>query len=285
MSQAIQPRIHILESAAWKDGVITLLEPSSPYRPWRYTFADTLPGDYVMFVLGTDPVSVLTTLGRIESDGNFGWVSDIELRRSDLVDLGTLAMLLDTPELVTGWRLESDAAEQVILTLHDHALYGRPYQRWGQSSMAAARKLLHFRGACEACRTGIDLTSADARDQIVVHTADPLRRPAPALPVGADPRRTSSTGGEASLRESARDWPAVLCRDCHQRMRDSGVASLIDFVFTLHPSCPVCGERRSERIVYGSPVNPVWWTPWANIGGCGVKDEKWHCQRCWHRWA
>lgn len=43
MAQTIHHRLHILEAADWMDGVITLLEPRSPYRPWRYAFGSPGP--------------------------------------------------------------------------------------------------------------------------------------------------------------------------------------------------------------------------------------------------
>jgi hypothetical protein len=134
MPQTIHHRLHILEAADWKDGVITLLEPRSPYQPWRYAFGESRPGDYAILVLGTDPVSVLTVLGRIDHEGGLGGAV-LDPRRADLVDLTTLAMLLELgEEPFANWRLDDDAAERVILALHQSPVYGAPYYRWSHSS-------------------------------------------------------------------------------------------------------------------------------------------------------
>lgn len=118
MSQTIHHRLHIIEAADWKDGVITLLEPSSPYRPWRYAFGETRPGDYAILALGTDPVSVLTVLARIDPEGGFGGALLDRWRfRVDLVDLTTLAMVLDLSDAFASWHLVDDDAERVILAL------------------------------------------------------------------------------------------------------------------------------------------------------------------------
>ena len=130
MSQTIHHRLHILEAADWKDGVITLLNPDSPYRPWRYAFGEARPGDYAMLVLGTDPVSVVTVLARIGDEGGLdGSMLDLRRYRADLVDLATLAMVLDLPDAFTSWRLDDDDAERVILALHESRVYGKPFRR------------------------------------------------------------------------------------------------------------------------------------------------------------
>ena len=86
MTKSIHHRLHILEAADWKDGVITLLDPSSPYRPWRYAFGETRPGDCALLVLGTDPVSVLTVLGRIDDKGGLDGCTFSQQYQLNLVD-------------------------------------------------------------------------------------------------------------------------------------------------------------------------------------------------------
>ena len=44
--------------------------------------------------------------------------------------------------------------------------------RFGHSSVAAARVLLHSRGRCSGCDFGIDLTGEDARDAVHIRTVD-----------------------------------------------------------------------------------------------------------------
>ena len=53
---------HIVEGNNWKDAVIALFEPESPYRPWRHGFGKAHAGDPVAVVVYTDPASVLTRL-------------------------------------------------------------------------------------------------------------------------------------------------------------------------------------------------------------------------------
>jgi len=286
MPQTIHHRLHILEAADWKGGVITLLNPDSPYRPWRYAFGEARPGDYAMLALGTDPASVLTMLARVDEGGGLDG-AQLATRRSslDLVDLTTLAMMFDLSGAFDTWRLDDDDAEQMILTLHESRVYGGPFYRWGHSSVVAARNLLQFSGDCHGCDKPIDLSGNDARDRVHVHTVDPLSRPEPHLPI-----RTGSTPGprwsyRAGLRASAVDWPAVLCGRCHHRMSDEGFTSFVAFRFAQHPQCPRCGGGRTQRIVYGMPVDPDAWGPWLAMGGCCRRDEQWCCDICEHEWC
>ncbi len=133
MERTIHHRLHLVEAADWKDGVITLLAPDSPYRPWRYAFGDSRPGDYAVMVLGTDPVSVLTLLGRIDHEGGLGGAlfNDHWLGGSNLVDLATLATVLDLDDAFTTWRFTDDDAERVILALHESRVRRRPVPALG----------------------------------------------------------------------------------------------------------------------------------------------------------
>jgi hypothetical protein len=70
--QTITERLHIVEGSEWKDAVIALLEPESPYRPWRLGFGEAHADDPVAIVLNTDPTSVLTKLAYIGDDGDPG---------------------------------------------------------------------------------------------------------------------------------------------------------------------------------------------------------------------
>lgn len=38
-------------------------------------------------------------------------------------------------------------------------------------------------------------------------------------------------------------------------------------------------------ICCGLPAHLEDWGPWAAVGGCCPKDEKWHCSLCNHNWA
>ena len=59
MELSTDHRLHVAQSTDWKDAVITLVEPRSPYSPWRYGTVEAHEGDAVAFVLNTDPPSVL----------------------------------------------------------------------------------------------------------------------------------------------------------------------------------------------------------------------------------
>ena len=151
MPQTIHHRLHILEAADWKAGVITLLEPRSPYRPWRYAFGEARPGDYAILVLGTDPASVLTVLARVGDEGGLSGALVNRGYSADVVDLTTLAMMLDLGDSAfSSWRIDDDDAERVILALHESPVYGEPCYRWGHSSTVAARNLLSSRASVMA---------------------------------------------------------------------------------------------------------------------------------------
>lgn len=156
--------------------------------------------------------------------------------------------------------------------------------RWGHSSVAAARILLKGGSKCVSCQEEIDLTGPDARDAVHVHTVDPVPRPQPDPPIRTFHKPGPPRPHQAWLRQTARDWPGVLCRRCHVRMRDGNFRSLIDFQFSCHPECSECGARRTRRIGYGEPSDPGSWAPWRHMGGCCPRDEQWHCQVCDHEW-
>lgn len=284
MTQTIHHRLHILEAADWKDGIITLLELRSPYRPWRYASAAARPGDYALVILGTDPVSALTVLARVGDEGLGGAVAALQRHDADLADISTLARVFDLDaNLFTTWRLDDTDAERVILALHESRVLGDPYDRLGHSSLVAARNLLRFNGDCHGCGEEIDLSGDDARDRVHVHTVSPPRRPEPDSPVRtAD--AASIRHGAPWLREGATDWPAVVCRRCRDTMRDSGHDNFIEFRFAEHPQCPYCSGKRTQMIQYGMPTEPWAWGPWLAIGGCCPTDEKWRCTLCDHKW-
>ncbi|MEZ0339896.1 hypothetical protein ACAG25_07925 [Mycobacterium sp. pV006] len=285
MQQPVQHRLHIVEAPDWKDAIITLLEPESPYQPWRYGFGEAHERDRVLLVLGTDPVSVVTRLADIGDDVrphgakfSMGW------RGADVVDLATLAGLLDLgDDVFTDWRIDGEDAESIVLRLTDCRLPGEPFGRFGHSTMVAARNLLRFSGRCDGCDDLIDLRGSDARDNIFVHTVDPLPRPAPPSPVTT--REAAVSRGWAAVRSTTGDWPAVVCRDCRDRIRLGEFASFMDFRFREHPVCPRCGSRRSHRIMYGMPNDPESIPPFVYAAGCCVREQQWHCGVCDHEWV
>lgn len=288
MTQTITERLHIVEGIDWKEAVIALLEPNSPYRPWRHGFGEAHAGDPVAVVLNTDPVSVMTEVARIGDDGNPGCaVVDMPFWGSELLDLTGLAMLLDLRRVLTAWRLDGDAAVKMSLALSECRYPSEPRNRFGHTSLAAARTLLQSGGACDGCDDDIDFGVADAKKQVHVHTVDPYCRPAPT------PTIVPRTGGSKypppipctpPFRFGAADWPAVLCRHCHRRMNAGGFRRFLDFKFEQHPCCPRCGNRRSLSIFYGMASDPSNLSPWLHIGGCCVSEEAWHCSFCRHEW-
>lgn len=285
MPQTIRHRLHVLEAADWKAGIITLLEPGSPYQPWRYGFAEARPGDYAVLILGTDPVSVLTALARIDTEEwPGGAMLDLPRYGADVVDLTTLSMMLDLGDAFTTWRFDDDEAERVIHALHESPVYGEPFYRWGHSSVAAARNLLRFDGDCDGCGATIDLTGPEARRQLHIHMAEPLLRPQPYSPIWSAAWPVESQRQHVYPTDAAADWPAVICRPCHDRMRGGGHTSFVDFKFATHPQCPHCGARRTKAICYGMPANFREWGPWLLRGGCCPKDEDWYCDVCEHSW-
>ena len=55
-------RIHIAEGWHWKDALISVIEPRSPYRAW-HAATDIAAGEAFVGVLDTDPPSVLAGVG------------------------------------------------------------------------------------------------------------------------------------------------------------------------------------------------------------------------------
>lgn len=267
------PRLHIVYADDWKDAVITLLEPYSPYRPWRCGDAHADQGDLVAYVLNTDPASVLTVTARIETDGS---PLDAEFERPlfqpMLAEMSTLAMLAGVHTSIDiDWALNGDGAARFDKALDGCRYISPPASRFGHNSMAAARTLMLFSGTCEGCLRPIDLTGPDARDEIFVHTVEPYGRPE-----RSDWRRWR-------ISDSV-DWSAVICRGCRDRMNTEGFGRFVDFKFAQHPACPECGARRTRATFYGMPSDPSNIRPWAYAAGCCVRSEEWLCDECEHEW-
>ncbi|BDX32216.1 hypothetical protein TUM20985_27630 [Mycobacterium antarcticum] len=269
MEHVLDHRLHVVETTDWKDAVIALLEPRSPYQPWRYGTDEAEEGDTVAFVLNTDPPSVLADVARLETDAHPRTaVFERPLRQPNLVELSTLAKVLGLEVWAArGWSFGGDDAIKLELSLDECRYWCAPASRFGHNSMAAARTLLRFDGQCDGCERDIDLTMSGARDQVVVHTVDPHTRPQP-----------------GSLDVNVGDWPAVLCRSCRNRMDEMGFASFVDYKGVLHPPCPGCGARRTRRTFYGMPSDFMNIPPWLNAGGCCPEPEEWWCFACGHSW-
>lgn len=264
------PRLHLVQSDDWKDAVITLLEPCSPYRPWRCGTTTARQGDLVAYVLDTDPASVLTETARVGASGSpLDAAFERPLYKPTIIELSTLAMLVDLHMTVDeAWQLDGEDAINLDRALDD-CRYISPASRFGHNSMAAARTMLQYRGSCEGCGTSIDLARPEARDELVVHTVDPYVRPKPF---------------EFPLRAGQMDWPAVICRPCRDRMVVDGFTRFVDFQFASHPLCPQCGLRRTRAIFYGEPSEPWNIRPWQYAAGCCRSRETWICDGCDHMW-
>lgn len=269
MWQPENHQLHVAQSVDWKDAVIALLEPQSPYRPWRYGTVDAQEGDTVAFVLNTDPPTVLADVARVEAAGDpRAAVFERALREPNLVELTTLAKMLDLEyEVTNAWRFDGDDAIKIELSLNEFRYLCVPESRFGHNTMASARTLLRFHGQCDGCSQDVDLTGAGARDEVFVHTVDQHTR-----------REPESAGSVV------RDWPAVLCRRCHERMADENCVSFVDLKFATNPVCPECGERQASEIFYGMPSDPSNIPPWEHAGGCCSSTEEWCCSICYHRW-
>lgn len=290
MEQTITERLHILEGSDWKDAVISLLDSRSPYRPWRFGFGEAQMGDPVAIVLNTDPPSVLTELARVGADGR----PDIALinwpiTAPGLVDLATLTILGGfTQDPRTAWQLRGDAAIQMELALSECAYRHDDSLRYGHSSVAAARILLHSEGECTGCGDDLDLAAADARDAVHIHTVDAPARPA-SSPVVRTERRPSYLYGSTVERWPTPtfpdDVPGVLCRRCVQHMRDEGCTSLLEFRFARHPKCPHCRGNRTRKVVHGVASESVRHDLWWDHRGC-MKDDQhtWTCGLCGLEW-
>jgi hypothetical protein len=163
--------------------------------------------------------------------------------------------------------------------------------RYGHSSVAAARILLHSRGQCTGCDSGIDLSGEDARDVVHIRTIDPPAREAPEVLIQEGTGHPSYVDGpyppKSRLPEIPPDWPGVLCQRCVTRMHDGGYRSLVDFRFSQHPKCPRCGAERTQTAMFGMPVSEAVYRgapPWIDWRGCCKTDDIWTCTSCAHTW-
>ena len=201
-------------------------------------------GDPVAIVLNTDPPSVLTELGTLGADGRpdralIKW----PLRGPGLIDLTTLAVVGDyaqDPRRV--WHLRGDAAIQMELALNECSYRHDRSMRFGHSSVAEARILLHSRGRCTGCRDDIDFVAGDARD-VYIHTVDapsrdasePVVRPRH-TPAIATTRYPTAVGCRRFLPTGPVCCAVGACRGCSRRAT---------------PACWTFGSRgiRSARVV------------------------------------
>lgn len=251
--------LRVIEGRPWKQALVCALNPEAPYSPW-VGIDDVARGDVAVVVLDTEPRTVLCAFTRTASG---------DLRRTiaqeALNGCGLLRPVSEV-EAAAGVELDGDeisgAAAQALLGEVTRYDASAPVDRAGDSSVAVARILLGARGKCTACYGDVAAAAEDDVDRLV-HTA-----------YGAD----VITGG---------DWPALLCGDCAAAMRDGGFSSVVDFVFSRCPACPVCSARRTSEIGYGMP-SYEWQiniTPWERSGGCCISPERWSCGECGYTWG
>lgn len=269
MTQTPSERLLIVEATSWKEAVVALLEPESPYTPWRWGGDEAEEGDAVAFVLNTDPASVLTEVGRVGEDGDptRAQIEPSSINYLGLVDLETLVMMTGFPwngDPRHEWTLHGEMAIRMTLALDDCRFRGDQYTRFGHSSVAAARILLHSHGRCTGCDQPMDLDFVDACDEIHIHTVAAYRRDTP-------------------FAETARDWPGALCRRCVARMRKADYTSLVDYRLAQHPACPSCGAQRTRETLFGMLMSQDL-PPWRDARGCCVTNDDWTCGQCDHTW-
>jgi hypothetical protein len=128
-------------------------------------------------------------------------------------------------------------------------------------SAATIKQILKASGGrCRCCGTEVNVRIWGSRDRHV-HTVS-----------------------EDDLR-AGRDISALMCTDCAADMADGGFTSVVDFMFSTHPACPMCSARRTCGISYGLPAWPP--PPWRSLGGCIVglpSAARWQCAECGHKW-
>lgn len=292
-------KVYVVQGAPWMDAVIKLLQPRSPYRPWRGALG-ARPDDAIVAILDTDPPSVIAevrTVGPGERvDDCLAGAVDPDRASGHLpalLDLGTLTALAGLTIRLDGIDATVPDAARLL-----EMLTGRVRPRndlsylHGHTSLAAARILLESRGRCTGCDRELRLARDDARYHLHIHTVefDPAY---PRIPVAYDPPReeppivkeysaAAIRLGDGRWRPQAipPDWPAVLCDPCHDRMRHERFTTFLEFRFSLHPRCPSCSARWTMRTTAGF-VAACPQEPWIHHTGCSP-EQKWCCGACGH---
>jgi hypothetical protein len=159
MQRATPHSLHIAQATDWKEAVITLLEPRSPYRPWRYGPSEAREGDTVAFVLNTDPPSVVTAVAQVGPDGNHrSAVFDPPMSDLTVMDLTTLAATVGLDlNIALSWQFDAAEAAKLEGALHECRYLFAPESRFGHSSVCQVRTLL--RSAAGATDAGGTSTS------------------------------------------------------------------------------------------------------------------------------
>jgi hypothetical protein len=75
--------VHLVEGSPWAEAIISVLSARSPYRPWRTDDSASIrPGDKLIAVVDTDPVSVLAAVAVVGGDGDIQ-AAFVVARRAD----------------------------------------------------------------------------------------------------------------------------------------------------------------------------------------------------------
>ena len=240
-------RVHVVVGSPWREAVVRHLEPRSAHQPWPHV-PDVRENDSILVVFDTEPRLALTRLAHVGADRSVE-AAIAALPREWLYTGAVALSRLDID--VAGRYALVDRASQMVSAVEAQRFDAPREDRFGHSSMAAARVLLETDGRCTGCSSWLDLLSAVP----AVRTVD-----------------------------SADDWPAVLCSACESAMRKGGFDTFLDYRFSLHPPCPRCDARRSLRSQFGMPVAMFETVPWRLHQGCCVTPEQWTCSDCDHRW-
>ena len=209
--------MHIVEANDWKDAAITLLEPRSPYRPWRTGPEPLRAEERVLAVLRTDPVSVLTVIGYADANGNatFGRYTSL-----DLLDATTLALIAEIPRTKDprlNWTLDDSTGEDIELALEE--LWFRETRSCGSDTPRSSRPescCSHVASAPVAKRTsafaGSLPATASTFTPLTRHRAaasPPTGRPLSARGVATRWATTSSTSGSRAIRSARSATPVA----------------------------------------------------------------------------
>ena len=124
-------KVHVIEGRPWKDALMSVVEPRSPYRPWHV--ADGIePGDAVIAVLDTDPRSVLTGVGIVGPDGDVDRaIAGIDRwHLNGLLELGTVEVMARVSLRWTAGQLYHRTPENVIAAIGSYRCW-EPNFRFG----------------------------------------------------------------------------------------------------------------------------------------------------------
>jgi hypothetical protein len=271
--------LRVVEGRPWKESLICVLASGAPYRPWHGA-GGIDPGDVTVVVIDTDPQTVLCTATVGPDRSVRQAIARARYRWSPMRTVAEIEESAGTSlQSSDGQPLDSPAAQAVIQAVEEYSP-STPGDRFGHSSVAAARILLQSEGRCTGCNRAIDLASPSARDNIYIHTVSVDDGPPDTAAADDVPDRLAT--------RAEPDWPALLCSRCHAAMTRAGFANFLDYRFSRQPACPQCFAQRTKSAVYGMPsydgfINTP---PWKASQGCVVhpSSARWICGVCGHEW-